>query len=83
MTKKIDNKLAEFRALLASKVPPNVSVVDELLAERRIEAQQEMMETERDSRTGHAAASPPKQRDQLFLCRNRMAIAFGSLSDTL
>lgn len=30
--------LAEFRALLAGKIPPGVSVVDELLAERRAEA---------------------------------------------
>jgi bifunctional DNA-binding transcriptional regulator/antitoxin component of YhaV-PrlF toxin-antitoxin module len=36
-----DTTLAEFRALLASKVPPGVSVVDELLAERRDAANRE------------------------------------------
>jgi AbrB family looped-hinge helix DNA binding protein len=36
-----DTTLAEFRALLASKVPPGVSLVDELLAERRAEAARE------------------------------------------
>ena len=33
--------LANFRAILASKVPPDVSLVDELLAERRDEAKRE------------------------------------------
>lgn len=36
-----DTTLAEFRALLASKIPPGVSIVDELLAERRAEAERE------------------------------------------
>jgi AbrB family looped-hinge helix DNA binding protein len=36
-----DTTLAGFRALLASKVPPGVSLVDELLAERRAEAERE------------------------------------------
>ncbi len=36
-----DTTLAEFRTLLASKVPPGVSVVDDLLAERRDAAERE------------------------------------------
>ena len=36
-----DTSLAEFRALLASKVPKGVSLVDELIAERRTEARGE------------------------------------------
>jgi bifunctional DNA-binding transcriptional regulator/antitoxin component of YhaV-PrlF toxin-antitoxin module len=36
-----DTTLADFRASLASKVPPDVSLVDELLAERRAEAARE------------------------------------------
>jgi AbrB family looped-hinge helix DNA binding protein len=36
-----DTRLAEFRAELSSKVPPGVSLVDELLAERREEARRE------------------------------------------
>lgn len=33
--------LAEFRALAASKIAPGVSLVDELIAERRAEAERE------------------------------------------
>jgi bifunctional DNA-binding transcriptional regulator/antitoxin component of YhaV-PrlF toxin-antitoxin module len=36
-----DTTLSEFRALLASKVPLGVSLVDELLAERRAEAERD------------------------------------------
>jgi AbrB family looped-hinge helix DNA binding protein len=36
-----DTTLLNFRALLASKVPVGVSLVDELLAERRAEAERE------------------------------------------
>ncbi len=36
-----DTALAEFRSLLATKVPQGVSLVDELLAERRLEAERE------------------------------------------
>ena len=38
---KYSEALAEFRSLLADKVPKGVSLVDELLAERRIEAERE------------------------------------------
>jgi hypothetical protein len=37
----LDTSLAEFRALLAKKIPAGVSLVDELLAERRAEAVRE------------------------------------------
>ena len=36
-----ETTLANFRALLATKVPPGVSLVDELIAERRAEAERE------------------------------------------
>lgn len=36
-----DTTLTNFRALLATKVPPGVSLVDELIAERRAEAERE------------------------------------------
>ncbi len=36
-----DTTLFEFRALLDSKVPPGVSLVEELLAERRAEAERD------------------------------------------
>lgn len=36
-----ETRLAEFRALLNSKVPQGVSLVDELIAERRAEAKRE------------------------------------------
>jgi bifunctional DNA-binding transcriptional regulator/antitoxin component of YhaV-PrlF toxin-antitoxin module len=37
----LETSLAEFRAALAKKVPPGVSIVDELIAERRAEAERE------------------------------------------
>lgn len=37
----VDSTVKHFRKLLATKVPPNVSIVDELLAERRAEAERE------------------------------------------
>ena len=37
----LGTRLAEFRALGATKVPPGVSLVDDLLAERRAEAERE------------------------------------------
>lgn len=37
----LENNLAEFRALAASKIPPGVSLVDQLIAERRAEADRE------------------------------------------
>jgi bifunctional DNA-binding transcriptional regulator/antitoxin component of YhaV-PrlF toxin-antitoxin module len=37
----LETNLAQFRALAASKVPPGVSLVDELIAERRAEAERE------------------------------------------
>jgi bifunctional DNA-binding transcriptional regulator/antitoxin component of YhaV-PrlF toxin-antitoxin module len=37
----VDSTVEHFRKLLASKVPPNVSIVDDLLAERRAEAERE------------------------------------------
>lgn len=37
----VDSTVKHFRELLASKVPPNVSIVDDLLAERRAEAERE------------------------------------------
>ena len=36
-----DTRLADFRAELSSRVPPGVSLVDELIAERREEARRE------------------------------------------
>jgi AbrB family looped-hinge helix DNA binding protein len=36
-----DTTLADFRSLLSSKVSPSVSLVDELLAERRAEAERD------------------------------------------
>jgi len=36
-----DTTLANFRALLASKIPAGVSLVDDLLAERRAEAERD------------------------------------------
>ncbi|HVX09882.1 MAG TPA: AbrB/MazE/SpoVT family DNA-binding domain-containing protein [Pirellulales bacterium] len=36
-----DTRLATFRAELSNKVPPGVSLVDELLAERREEVRRE------------------------------------------
>ena len=37
----LETTLAEFRALAAAKVPPGTSLVDELIAERRAEAERE------------------------------------------
>lgn len=37
----VDSTVKRFRELLASKVSPNVSIVDDLLAERRAEAERE------------------------------------------
>lgn len=37
----LDTSLAEFRALAAQKIPAGVSLVDELIAERRTEVKRE------------------------------------------